>query len=318
MDELDVTQVTVATTVDDRPPYTDEVVLLFASLERFGGATRRARRRAYCIGDAPERLERQLADLGVEVRVREPVRERLRFANKLRMFDPRENEDTALLVALDTDVVIAGDLSEYLDTTLVQARQVDTDRLTFALWERFFARFGMTLPHVRLPTNVSRGWTHAYFNTGVVLVPGWLLADVHARWLHFVNGIIDRRDELADVVERVGGDVPDYAEAATDAELRPLMFADQWAFALALADLRAPYAPLPLAMNFPIASGDAGGYLRERFDPHSVRPLVLHHHHRVDDGLPPTGYREADRVVARVNAALRHELAAATAPRLTR
>lgn len=313
MDQLDVTQVTVATTVDDRPPYPDEVVLLFASLERFGGAARRARRRAYCIGDVSARLERQLADLGVEVRVREPIRDGLRFANKLRMFDPRDNEDTALLVALDTDVVVAGDLSEYLDTTVVQARQVDSDRLTFALWERLFARFGVPLPHVRLPTNASAGWTHAYFNTGVVLVPGWLLADVHARWLHFVDAIVDHRDELADLAEQMGGDVPDYAEAATDEELRPLMFADQWAFALALEDLRAPFSPLPLAMNFPIA-GDGGGYLRERFDPHAVTPLVLHHHHRLDDRLPPTGYREADRVIARVNAELRAETAAATAP----
>lgn len=86
------------------------------------------------------------------------------------------------------------------------------------------------------------------------------------------------------------GSEPRYAEAATAAELRPLMFADQWAFSLALADLHAPYAALPLAMNFPIGGDrEPGGYLRERFDPHAIVPLVLHHHHCAGDRLPPSG-----------------------------
>lgn len=312
---MDVREVTVATALDARPPLDEEAVLLFASLERFGGRMREARRRAYAVGEVSAATERRLGDLGVEVRVREPVIERFRMANKLRMFDPAENDGTTVLVALDSDVVVAGDFSEYLDAEVVQARQVDGDHLTFALWRRIAGLFGMEVPALRLPTTLAPGrWTHAYFNGGVILAPGALLADVHARWLRFIEEILERRAELADVVEHMRGRVPAYHDAAADPELRPLIFAEQWAFSLAVQDLGAPFAVLPLAMNFPVAYRDEdvrGRYLRDRFAPHGVAPLLLHHHHSANAGaLPRTGYREPDRVIREVNVFLRGRRAA--------
>ncbi len=297
---------TVAAVVDDRPPYSDDAVYLFASLEVFGGRMRRARRRAYVVGGASPSTRRRLADLGVDVRDVPPVDARFRFANKLAMFDAEAKAATGLLVALDTDIVVAGDFAAYLDGALVQAKPPDGDPLGIETWTELFALFGLAVPPERHPTSLLPGWTHAYFNTGVVMVPGQMLRPLHDRWRHFVRALIERRDALHGVADALRGHIPERPGATAD-DVAHLYYADQWAFALARHDLGLPYAVLPLALNFPTIYRDdqePGRYVRERFGPHAVTPLLLHHHHRVAGGLPPTGYAEPDRVIERVNDAL--------------
>jgi hypothetical protein len=84
---LDPSRVTVATVVDDREPYTSEVTYLFASLARFGGEMRRARRRADVIDGVPSQTERALRELAVEVRLVAAVESRFWLANTLATLD---------------------------------------------------------------------------------------------------------------------------------------------------------------------------------------------------------------------------------------
>jgi hypothetical protein len=225
----------------------------------------------------------------------------------VRMFDPADNEDCDLLVALDCDVVVAGDFSDYLDRNVVQAKQADGDRLTFELWQRLFGHFGCELPTERYPTNLEPGWTHAYFNTGVLLVPRPHLAGIHARWPHYIDAIVNDADAFADLARHMQDNVPEY-DSGVAPELHSLAFAEQWGFSLALHELAMPYAVLPLAMNFPPPYTDdhePAAYIRARFLPDAIRPLLVHHHHdHAADGLKLTGYREPDRVLAQLNAAL--------------
>lgn len=303
---MDLSRVTVATVVDDRPPYTEEVAHLFASLERFGGRMRAARRRAYLIKQVSDRTARRLGDLGVDVRVVDEVDRDFRFANKLAMFAGEAAGGTDLLVAVDSDIVIAGDFSAQLEPGLLQAKQPDGDLLPIGVWERLFARFGHRLPDERHPTSLDPGWTHAYFNTGVVFAPGAILRPLHDRWLHHIRAIIDERGVVPGIDEHLRGKVP-HAEGATGKGLEHLYFAEQWAFALARQELRIPYAILPLALNFPLITREdqrPGEYIRERFMPGAIRPLLLHHHHDLEGGLRATGYAAPDEVVARVNAAM--------------
>ncbi len=307
MPRLDMTRVTVATAIEDRSPYTDEAVTLFKSLDVFGGRVRAARRRACFIDEVSPESRRRLEELGVDVSVREALDPRFPFTNKIRMFDPADNQDTDLLVALDSDVIVAGDFAEYLDPTLVQAKQADGDALSLELWDRMFAHFGLTLPSERYPASLFPGWTHAYFNTGVLLVPGAHLADIYARWPHFVEAIVSARDTFAELAGHMEGNVPDYGGAVAS-DLRSLVFAEQWAFSLTLRELGAPYAVLPLAMNFPAPYSDdlePGAYIRPRFLPDAIAPLLVHHHHCSPERLTRTGYEQPDRVLARVDAELR-------------
>lgn len=149
-------RITIATVVDDRPPYADEVAYLFASLELFGDETRHARRRAYFVNGVSPQAERPLRELGVEVRVVPEVEPRYRLANKLSMFAAEAREQTDLLVALDTDIVVTGDFSAYLERDIVHAKQPDGDGYTMEMWAELFGRFGLALP-LRASSNDARG-----------------------------------------------------------------------------------------------------------------------------------------------------------------
>ncbi len=232
-----------------------------------------------------------------------PVEPRFRLANKLAMLDGKADDDTEVLVALDSDIVVAGDFSAYVDPDLVQAKPPDGDLLTIEMWRELFAYFNLSLPAERHPTSLSEGWTHAYFNTGVITIPGSVLRPLHDRWLHFIRAVLDARGVLPGLLEHFTDRIPDRNGAITD-ELNHLYYAEQWAFALARADLNLAYAVLPLDMNFPticFEDQQAGRYIRERSTPHVVEPLLLHHHHEFKDGLVETGYTTPDETIRRIN-----------------
>lgn len=304
--ELDLERVTVATVVDDRPPYVDEVAYLFESLDLFGGTLRRARRRAYFVDRVSAETERVLARLGVAVQVVGEVEPRFRFANKLAMVAGEAAAGTDLLVALDSDILVAGDFGDYLESDLVQAKPPDGDLLGFEAWAELFGHFGLELPSARHPTSLEPHWTHAYFNTGVLMIPGAVLQPLHDRWLHFIRALLDSHEIVEGLADRLRGRVPEY-EGATSEGLEHLFFAEQWAFSLARHELALPYAVLPLALNFPLITHEAqepGRYVQERFSPDTIRPLLIHHHHRFEPVLPRTGYDRPDEVIADIDSRL--------------
>ena len=296
--------VTLTTLFEDRSPHVAEALLLFDSIERFGGRLAHVSRRAYVVDDCSAETERELRARGADVRVVAPVIEEFRLANKLAMLAGEAGSEADVLLALDADTVVAGDLGPWLVPGLVQAKQPDGDLLPIEVWARVFDHFGLELPAERHPTSLAEGWTHAYFNTGALVLPTASLRPLHDRWLRFVRALLEA--DIDGVREHVAGEAPERPGAASD-DLEDLYYAEQWAFALARAELRLPYAVLPLALNFPLISRDdeqPGAYIRERFLPDAIRPLVLHHHHQVDGGLPRTGYAGPDAVIAQVNRAL--------------
>jgi hypothetical protein len=298
--------VTVTTILEDRAPYVDEALLLWTSLERFGGRLAGAPRRAYVAGGCSAETERELRAAGADVRSVPPVIDEFRLANKLAMLAGEAGEGADMVLAVDVDTVVAGDLTPWLVPGLVQAKQPDGDLLPIDAWAEIFARFGLELPPERHPTSLAPDWTHAYFNTGVLVLPGPALRPLYDRWLFYVRALLEDDAAVAAAHEHVGGHVPERPGATTD-DLTDLYYAEQWAFALARAELRLPYAVLPLALNFPLITRDdetPGAYIQERFLAHAIRPLVLHHHHRTEGGLRRTGYAGPDAVVDELNAAL--------------
>jgi len=292
-----------------------ELVPLFASVALMGGRLAAARRVAFVVGDVPPDLAAALAALDVEVRVAAVVEPRFRLANKLTMLAELAGE-ADVLVGLDPDTVVTGDPTGHLAPDLVQAKQPDGDLLTLDDWAELFARVGLTLPAHRLRTSLEPGWTHAYFNTGVLMLPGAALARLHDRWLHYIRVLIDDEAVASGIGARLADRVP-HPPGATEPGREGLYFAEQWAFAMARHDLALPYAVLPLALNFPVITRDdqrPGAYIDERLTPEAVTPLVIHHHHRLEGGIPSTGYRRPDEVIARANRVLAPHLAAAASP----
>jgi hypothetical protein len=272
--------VLVACVAENRLRDHREVLLLFRSLVRLGGSLAACRKAAWFVEHIDPHISRQLAVLGVETRVVSRLNSRCPHANKIRMLT--EADDAVdWVVALDTDIAVAGDFSARLGGGTVRAKPVDYDPLPRHQWHQLFDYFGLRLPPERYLTTFDRAETIAYFNSGVLLVPRPLATELGAAWASFVGLVLDAYPDL-----------PSLAPHA--------FFTDQFALTLALADRGIHVDTLPLALNFPTHRSIDGS-----FQPDDVRPLILHHHHRMtsEGELLICGYRAPDDAITAVNAA---------------
>lgn len=277
---LDPARVVVSTVFESRAPYDREAVQLYRSLARCGGALAAARRIAYCMDEPSPQIAAELDGLGVEVRRVAPIDERCPHANKLHMLDPGLDADW--VVMLDTDVVFAGDVAPYLVGSSVLAKPVDQDPFSWEGWEQLFRHVGLDIPRERYLTHFTMRETIPYFNSGVVMVPQRYVATLRTAWQAQLATLLDSWDQLPLVAPH-------------------RFFADQLAFALALAETGAPHRALPLECNFPTNEPVHPGHR-----PDEVRPLLIHHHHRVDarGAIETVPHREASVAIAMVNEAL--------------
>ncbi len=275
--DLDPGHVVVSCVFQCVADYAEEAVLLYRSLELAGGPLADARRRSYCAGPLDPGIGRRLAALDVEVVEVEPLMPELPLTNKLHMFERRGDEE--LVVALDTDIVVTGDVWPWLQTEAVAAKPVDQNPFTSAQWRRLYSYFGLPAPAARHWTHFHRALTPPYFNSGVVFFPARRADEAASVWMRYIV-------ELWDNLDRV------------DPELeRHRYFTEQVSFALMVHDLGLPVVALPLELNFPTHHP-----IHAAFRPHDVNPLLVHHHHRFGpDGLTPAGYRRPDEVVADLN-----------------
>jgi len=271
-------RVLVATVVENRPPFVHEAELLFRTLRRFGGDLSRARCVAHFVGFADPAAVERLANLGVSTEVVEPFDERYPHANKIRMLETAAR-DFDYLVALDTDIVVARDFSAHVMGASVALKPVDGERLTLKQWESLFARFGLALPLARYTTSNGMDETVPYFNSGVLVIPRDHVQPLAAAWGSFVRRLLD-----------MGADVPEIADYR--------FFTDQFALALALAEARLPFRPLPLEMNFPTHRPT-----HPALEPDRLNPYLIHHHHRVSPAgeVLPCSYATVDAAIADVN-----------------
>lgn len=250
-----------------------------------------ARRRLYVVGELDEGLHSTLTGLAVEIVPVKAFDERCPHANKLKMFV--DEDDVDYLVALDTDVVITGDFSHEVRGSAVAAKQVDQDPFGIPNWMTLFEYFSVPFPSARFLTHFAFAETIPYFNSGVLIVPMTAMSRLAAPWGRFVTRLLEAYDELPQEI------------------VKHRFFTDQIALALALADSQIPFRALPLEMNFPTHRPLSPDVQTDR-----VAPLILHHHHRLDDeGLMlPTGYCEPDTAIARANAVM-HRPGATEGPR---
>src|SRR5688572_4880923 len=118
----------VAAVAENRAPYARETVCLFKSLADFGGAMARARRIAYFVDGVDAEYRELLEALGVSIRIVERLNSSCPHANKIHMLLDREPCD--ILVALDTDIVVARDFSDWVGRASFAAKPVDDNPLS--------------------------------------------------------------------------------------------------------------------------------------------------------------------------------------------
>lgn len=286
---LDPARIRVAATFDAAGMDPLEPVALFASIASEGGALAAASRRLDHVGPLDPQLAELMDVFDVECRAVERVHPHVPHLNKLRMLE--DNDDVDYVLALDTDIVVLGDPLPFLRADAVAAKPVDQNPLDDDSWTALFAAFGLDVPPARHLTSFHAETVPAYFNSGVVGVPSACADRLLARWLALACELVDRYDELP----------------ASIGEKR--FFTDQFALALALAELRLPVRALPISCNYPTNEP-----LHLLHDPDLIRPRILHHHHqlRSDGTLELPLHAAARDAVAVFNARLTGDAPPAT------
>ena len=245
----------VACLGEDTPAWHTKMLNLALSLREFGGAMANAPMIAHAVGSAAPEFVAQLDKLDVECRVVERMDPRLPTSNKLRMLET-QRDDFDVLVMLDCDVIIRGDLTAELDAQSLRAAPGGRAHLNEAAWERLYGRLDLPIPTERHLTAVTGERTYPYWNSGVLFVPRHHCAPLRATW----ESMIDRVFEVA-------------ADDRAIATWRK----DQIPFACALASTGITVRELPLRLNLSIKDPE-----RSQAQPAWGPPFVFHYHHAID------------------------------------
>jgi tetratricopeptide (TPR) repeat protein len=233
-----------------------ETEYLFKTLDTFGGNLKNVKKIA-CFTEKPDSFfENILTKMGVKIRINNKLDERQSFANKINILKNGIKEDVDVIVMLDTDIVVARDFSEFLDTQKIMIKPEDRDPFSLTDWKQLFDYFKINFPSERFHTSCSHQETIPYFNGGVIIIPKVFAKEFLDQWKYFLKKLLDEKLNLP-------------MNFITNAR-----FFDQIAFSLALIQSKLPYGILPLSMNYPYS-----GTVHSSENPQSLEPFIIHHHH---------------------------------------
>ncbi len=102
--------------------------------------------------------------------------------NKLRVFELAATEDFDVLLALDCDAIVMGDLAPALSTTAVRAVPAIRNQLSEESWQRVYDHLGLPWPERRMVMAVTGERTYPYVNGGVLFVPQAACPALLDRW----------------------------------------------------------------------------------------------------------------------------------------
>jgi hypothetical protein len=248
-------------TAEDQSRYAMRVENLLLSIRAFGGASRDAPVVVNVVDSVTPSFKARVENLGGEVRLVERVAAGPPPANKLRMLECDHGGD--VVVGLDCDVVVLGDVSIFAGTA-IRAKRADTNPFTTKQWARLLAAIELEVGlHDWVPTMGGTPMP-VHFNTGVLFMPTEVLGEhrLAERWMAEIvriDAALRRRPWI----------VP-----------RPLrFFMEQLAFGFTLVRHSIPFEEAPVSANCPTHLPLPDNSLA---DP----PLILHYHHGVsDDGF---------------------------------
>lgn len=253
---------------------------MFASLRTMGGSLSGSEAVVCVVGALAGDWGSEFAMLGVQTAIVDRFDARCPHANKIGMLVAHEQSD--VLLALDTDIVVAEDFSDLLSDRCLVAKPADVSPLDGDEWARLFAHLEAPLPPERFRSHFQNVEMPPYFNSGVLAIPNEMIERLRHAWRDDTLRLLDDYAELGDIG-------------------RHSFFTDQFALATARARLNLNYRAEGLAWNFPT---HAPLHSAARGD--QISPYFLHYHHRVTDGtILASGYKAADEALERVQSSLR-------------
>jgi hypothetical protein len=268
----------VSCVAEDTPKWVERVRMLALSLRRFGGGMADAPLIANFVGSTQCVGKSDLKEMGVSVRTVAPVHDSCPWANKLRMLELPELASCDLLLALDCDVVVMGDVRPIFSVEALGAVPEGESAFTEHQWGFLSEVFGVKLEIV--PALVNGLTARSYVNSGVLGIPSHMCRDLRLRW----EEALVRLDPVFEQRPHIG-------------TMRN--FADQIALALAIESLSLKLDLLPQSLNC-----HTGGF-PDGISPHLEAPFILHYHNQLDAKgfLKRSGNRTIDREIQTFNRA---------------
>jgi len=259
---LDPSKILIATQCTPIEPWKSQVLRLFKSLNLFGGNLAQAKKVACFSESIDENFKKELEELGVKIIFIKSLDSRYAYANKIQMLQIKEDYD--VLITLDTDIIITGDFSNYIDKNTISAKIVDTDSLGLENWEKLFEFFKLDIPSDRFQTCITNDTTIPWFNSGVLFIPKKFSSQLYNSWIKYNKKILENYYTL------------NFISKNSLTHDHKFAFTDQYALALAIHEIKLPYIQLPLGFNFPTHYS-----IHPDFLPQNVEPFLIHYHHRV-------------------------------------
>ncbi len=284
---LDPSKILIATQCTPAEPWKSEVLRLFKSLSLFGGKLKLAKKVACFSEPIDKEFENRLEELEVKIHFIEPLDKRYPYANKIQMLQIKEDYD--ILVALDTDVIITGDFSDFIDENKISAKGVDTDPLGLENWKKLFKFFKLDVPSERFQTSITNEKTIPWFNSGVLFIPKKFSSQLYNSWIKYNTKLLENYYSQIFLSENSLNHDHKFA------------FTDQYALALAIHDLKLPYEQLSLEYNFPTHY-----LIHESFLPNEIIPYIIHYHHKIalSENIILTPYKKPNEKINAVNLSL--------------
>ncbi len=234
---------------------------LVLSLRTFGGSLSRAPVVVHAVGGADPVLVATMARLDAEVRVVDPVDRRRATSNKLRMFElagAPGGPDFDVLVAMDCDMIVKGDIGPYVSGASLQAVPAGRDLLSDETWRALYEALDLPLPARNCVTVVSGQQTYPYYNSGVLFVPREVCEPLRSSWLTHLQWMLGPGLAVLGMERLRKDQIPLSA-------------------ALASADLRVE--PLPVNLNLSVTAARFAAPYRSQWGP----PFLLHYHRLIDE-----------------------------------
>ena len=244
---------------ENRPDWHRSMENLVLSVRHFGGSLATSPFVVHVVDGADETFVDGMDRLDAEVKVVHAVDRRRPSSNKLRMLElATERDDFDVLLALDCDVVVIGDLAAEVKADALRAVPAGRDITEPDTWQRLYRALGVAEPARDCVTTVSGQRTYPYFNSGVMFVPRGVCQPLLEHWRRHLDWLLG----------------PGLAELGLT-QLRK----DQIPLAAALATAGLEINPLPVNCNLSATASRFAGPYRGQWGP----PFVLHYHKLIDD-----------------------------------
>jgi hypothetical protein len=280
---LSASDVVVGCVTENTPKYLAQTTRLLQSIRWFGGEMAQCRIVVCAVETISPRAKRRFEELGAAVRIVPRFDARDGSSNRLQMLREVLDGPERVVLSLDSDILICGNVLPFLRDDAFQAKVAPVATVRHETFLRLFDHFNLPLPPRTFVTGYTDQPTIPYFNGGVIALPRALAATLLPEWHRHTAALLADPGILGDDVGHL----------------------HQAALTLALTTSGVAVRELPAELNFQLNMPHLPTPARYL----AADPLVVHYHELADDAgsVHSTTFPGAQLQIERFNQKLGEE-----------